>query len=51
MFRVASLTTFKGENASFDCINCEVEEGSDVMTANQAIQTFLQQEKVYDYTN
>lgn len=47
---VASLTAFKGENASFDCINCDVEEGSKPHTADEAIQAFLQKGKVYDYT-
>ena len=47
---VASLTAFKGENVSFDCINCSVEDGSKAKSADEAIQNFLQKDKVYDYT-
>lgn len=47
---IASLTAFNGENASFDCINCEPEAGSKPETAEKAIKGFLTKGKVYDYS-
>ena len=47
---IASLTAFNGQNASFDCINGGVKEGSQSKTAEQAIKSFLEQGKVYDYS-
>ena len=47
---VASLTAFNGENSSFDCINYATEKGSKPKSAEDAIKTFLKEEKVYDYT-
>jgi len=47
---IASLTAFNGQNASFDCINSDVEEGSRTESAEQAIKSFLEKGKVYDYS-
>lgn len=47
---IASLTAFDGKNASFDCINCDVKEGSKPKSPESAIKEFLKRGRVYDYS-
>jgi hypothetical protein len=47
---VASLTAFNGQSASFDCINCDIEDGSTPQSPETAIKNFLKTGKVYDYS-
>ena len=46
---VASLTAFNGQNASFDCINCDPAEGSTPKSPEMAIKDFLKKGLIYDY--
>jgi hypothetical protein len=47
---ITSLTAFDGKNASFDCINDNIEDGSKPQSPEMAIKNFMKKGKVYDYS-
>ena len=48
---IAALSVSNGRNSSFDCVNKEVPEGSQRMTAEESLKDFLASEKEYDYSD
>lgn len=47
---IAALTVSNGQNASFDCVNMEVPEGSRRTCAEESFTNFLVKQPVYDYS-